>query len=179
MDHVSMEKADSTQWVILINPRLNEPVCKRPIPHWVTCDSKSWMDSIGSWTSLWTARVTDLDSDLDSDYNLFKLIWYWKAFYTGQECIPVGCVPPAHWPYLIVCHAHPPPSRMPPLQPCTPPQPHTPPQPCMPPCNHAHPHNHTHPHNHACPPQPCMPPANSYAPPRNHTCLPLSTDRHL
>ena len=19
-----------------------------------------------------------------------------------QECIPVGCVPPAHWPYLIV-----------------------------------------------------------------------------
>ena len=28
---------------------------------------------------------------------------------TQQECIPVGCVPPAHWPYLVVSYGHPPP----------------------------------------------------------------------
>ena len=57
-----------------------------------------------------------------------------------QECIPVGCVPPAHWPYLVVSHARPPAPCMPPA-PCTPPAPRTPPR------------HHVH------PPPPCMPPS--------------------
>ena len=44
----------------------------------------------------------------------------WIGIIFKQECIPVGCVPPTHWPYLVVSYAHPP-------------------QPCMPP-----PSNHTH-----------------------------------
>ena len=27
---------------------------------------------------------------------------------TQQGCIPVGCVPPVHWPYLVVSYTHPP-----------------------------------------------------------------------
>ena len=59
-----------------------------------------------------------------------------------QECIPVGCVPPTHWLYFIVCAggmcaAHPPP--------------------CMHPC-------------HACPPPPHIP--LPYMPPAMHTSLP-------
>ena len=49
----------------------------------------------------------------------------WRHF--KQECIPVGCVPPAHWPYAT--HSIPP--RMPPCHACPPtthaPLPHTPP----------------------------------------------------
>ena len=30
---------------------------------------------------------------------------YWKIS-TTQECIPVGCVPSAHWPYLVVSAMH-------------------------------------------------------------------------
>ena len=76
-----------------------------------------------------------------------------------QECIPVGCIPPAHWPYLVVSYACP-------LQPCMPPcnhappwQPYTPPwQLCMPPLTTMH-----APSNHACPPQqPRMPPATMH-----------------
>ena len=34
----------------------------------------------------------------------------WKSsvyVYLIQECIPVGCLPPAHWPYLVVSYAPP------------------------------------------------------------------------
>ena len=59
-----------------------------------------------------------------------------------QECIPVGCVPPAHWPYLIEKTMH-----APPEQPRMPPSPQK--QLCMPPQS-----------NHTCSPleQPCTPP---------------------
>ena len=56
-----------------------------------------------------------------------------------QECIPVGCVPPAHWLYLIVsarghaCHTFPPCHTYPPSH--TPPAMHTP-LPCTPPGTH-------------------------------------------
>ena len=62
-----------------------------------------------------------------------------------QECIPVGCVLPAHWPYLVVSATHAPP----PTLRCTPPAmlaplathaPHAMHAPC-----------HTHPH-YTCPP---------------------------
>ena len=66
-----------------------------------------------------------------------------KAYiYAKQECIPVGCIPPAHWLYLIAsamhtpCHAHPSP-RM-----------HT--MPCMAPCHACSPATHTP--CHICPP---------------------------
>ena len=103
-----------------------------------------------------------------------------------QECIPVGCVPPAHWPYLIGKTTHAPPEqpRMPPQE-----------QPCMPPqSNHACPpratthapgSNHTCPlpeqprmppgSNHACPPRATMhapPGATMHTPQSNHTCPP-------
>ena len=65
-----------------------------------------------------------------------------------QECIQVGCVPTAHWPYLVVSHhAHPPPCTSPP---CTPPAMHA----CSP-ATHAPHHAHPLPHMppcHACPP---------------------------
>ena len=76
-----------------------------------------------------------------------------KALYK-QDCIPVGCVPPAHWPYTVAvvstggggmhapCHACPPTTHAP-CHTCHPCHAHHPP-PCMPPC-HAHLH-------HACPP---------------------------
>ena len=78
-----------------------------------------------------------------------------------QECIPVGCVPPAHWPYLIVSHV------CTSLQPCTPPsQPRMPPQPRMLPATMHTPLATTHaPHNHACSLQPCTSPGNHTSPP--------------
>ena len=103
-----------------------------------------------------------------------------------QECIPVGCIPPSHWSYLVISYACPPQPCMypsnhtcPPTTMHTPWQSHRPPQqPCMPPHNHAH-----LPCNHACPQQPCMPlatthapwqpcmpPLHNHAPPGNHAC---------
>ena len=65
------------------------------------------------------------------------------TFYSiKQECIPVGCVPPAHWPYLVVsamhapCHTCPPAMHAP-LLPCMPPPHHACPLPRMPPAMHA------------------------------------------
>ena len=83
-----------------------------------------------------------------------------------QECIPVGCIPPAHWPYLVISYTSPRATMYTPQQPCTPPHLACPPQPCMPPSNHACP-----PSNHACPPQPCMPPTTTHTP-HNHACPP-------
>ena len=86
-----------------------------------------------------------------------------------QECILVGCVPPAHWPYLIEKTTHAPRATM-----------HAPPG-----SNHACPPRAT---MHAPPEQPCMAPqeqprmpprATMHAPPSNHACPPLWTDRHL
>ena len=42
---------------------------------------------------------------------VFTVLWpphYIFKFRPRQECIPVGCVPPAHWSYLATTHAHPP-----------------------------------------------------------------------
>ena len=102
------------------------------------------------------------------------------------ECIPVGCVPPAHWPYLVVsargvCHTHtlamhaPTPDHAPPAMhaplPCMPPR-HVHPLPCTP-LWHACPH-------HACP-LPCTPPCQAHPlpctpppcmPPTMHASLP-------
>ena len=109
-----------------------------------------------------------------------------------QECIPLGCVLPAHWPYLVVsaggrhaCHTQPLP-HMPPCHTC--PLPHMPPAthdplPCMTPplwtefLTHAAMHatvTHppipcTAPAMHA--PLPCMPPT-MHATPAMHTELP-------
>ena len=59
---------------------------------------------------------------------------------TQQECIPVGCVPPAHWPYLVVSYAHPPHIHASPGNHTGPPTTmHAPRQPRMPPSNHASP----------------------------------------
>ena len=100
-----------------------------------------------------------------------------------QECIPVGCVPPAHWSYLRISsyptHAPPratmhAPREQPHMSP--PEHPHMPPratmhapweQPCMPPPEQPC----TDPwSNHACPPeQPRMPPRS------NHACPPRAT----
>ena len=78
--------------------------------------------------------------------------WWYR-----QECIPVGCVPPAHWPYFIVsagggeacipCHAWPPAT----YAPCHahPPATHAP-LPCTPPATHGPPAMHTP--CHTCPP---------------------------
>ena len=87
-----------------------------------------------------------------------------------EECIPVGCVLPAHRPYLVVSHACPPQPHTPPAtthappQPCTPPTTtHTPPQPCTPPAT-------TH-----APPQPCMPPKPCTPP---QPCMPAPATMH-
>ena len=96
--------------------------------------------------------------------------------YTKQECIPVGCVPPTHWPYLIVSAMHAPPPCMSPCH-AHPPAMHAPchacPLPCMPPTMHV-PH-HTCPTCHTCPP-PCNPPA-THAPCHAHPppCMPPAT----
>ena len=90
-----------------------------------------------------------------------------------QECIPVGCVPPAHWPYLRISSY---PMHTPLEQPRMPPQSNhacPPEQPCTPPRS-----------NHACPPPPgatthAPPGATMHAPqeqpcmrpPSNHACL--------
>ena len=55
-----------------------------------------------------------------------------------KECIPVGCVPPAHWAYLVVSAMHAPPAM------------HAYP-PCTPPC-------------HACPPATHASPCHAYPP---------------
>ena len=84
--------------------------------------------------------------------------------FAKQECIPVGCVPSAHWPYPVVsatqapCHAHPRCHACPlkPTHPC-----HAHPPPRMPPAMYAP--------CHTCPPIPCMPPT-MHAP--YHACPP-------
>ena len=91
-----------------------------------------------------------------------------------QECIPVGCVPPAHWPYPPEKTTHAPPPHP---EACTPPAPgsmHAP----------LHPEAHTPPHPEACMPPPeksthapqpppekvCMLPRKKHAcPPRKST----------
>ena len=141
--------------------------------------------------------------------NIFLFIEYIDLFTNSpqtvqnQECIPVGCVPPAHWSYLRISsypmHAPQEQPCTPQQQPCMPPgatmhaplgatthapwqQPHMPPQeqPCMPPqSNHVCPPAatmHTPPgSNHACPPeQPHKPP-----PEQPQMPPPVWTDRHL
>ena len=106
--------------------------------------------------------------------------------HSKQEYIPVGCIPPAHWPYLIAIHT--PPPHTPPCHACphachlhachllcTPPATH--PLPCMPhPFCHAHPLPCMPPAIHA--PLPCMPPRHAcphhththpWTPPATHT----------
>ena len=109
------------------------------------------------------------------------LIWTNQRLHiTILECIPVGCVPPAHWPYLVVSarggHDMPPSLPHMPL-PHTPSVPHTPPQPHTPPAIQTHP-CHTHPFSrHAHPPvmhAPChaclpMPPPTMHIPSAMHT----------
>ena len=68
-----------------------------------------------------------------------------SKFVLMQECIPVGCFPPAHWPHLVVSagrrayhtpslrHAHTFPAIHAPCHAC-PPATHTPPPPCTTPC---------------------------------------------
>ena len=107
-----------------------------------------------------------------------------------QEYIPVGCIPPAHWLYLVVsargmhappptamhapCHAHPNPPHMPPCHAC--PLPCTP-LPCMPPW-HACPlpictcHPPCMPPCYVCPPCHACPPATACPPPQ--PCMPLT-----
>ena len=104
-----------------------------------------------------------------------------------QECIPVGCIPPAHWPYLRISsypthappnnHAHPWATMHPPgatmhapwEQPCMPPLE----QPRMPARATMHP-----PGEQPCMPsweQPCMPPKCNHAPPRATMHAPQAT----
>ena len=114
---------------------------------------------------------------------LFRVQWS----LVEQECIPVACLLPAHWPYLVVSHACSPIATMhTPLATI-----HVPPATMHPPCNHTCPPATTHPSsNHArllatmhAPQQPCMPPSNNAhplqpcTPPCNHA--PPRTDRHL
>ena len=94
--------------------------------------------------------------------------------YKQQECIPVGSVPPAHWPYLVIsatyapCHACPPPCTLPPAM-------HSP-MLCMPPCQacpcHARPPCHA-------PPLPYMPPCHTHPPPPWRTPPTPPVDRIL
>ena len=90
-----------------------------------------------------------------------------------QECIPVGWVLPAHWPYLIVSPMHVP-------LPCMP-------LPCMPPAMHAPCHACPAPPCHTCPSHacrlPCTPPglyAPNHAWPPCHACpLPYRLPHHV
>ena len=145
--------------------------------------------------------------------DLAKIITHFPGLNTrphnlGQECIPVGCVPPAHWPNFIVSaqggvHAptmhtpssmHAPTAMHSPCHVCTPAM-HVP-LPCMPPamdalamhapCHGCPPpctphHTHTHP-CHACPtmhaPPPCMH-TPCHAYPRHTHTHPLWTERYL
>ena len=102
--------------------------------------------------------------------------------YFKQECIPVGCVPPAAVavsPAMYApCHACPPATHVPfamhTFLPCMFPSP------CMPPFHQTHPSlPHMPPFTMHAPPLPCMPPFTMYPPftmhaPLCHTC-PLTT----
>ena len=50
--------------------------------------------------SLRTQCERTLKSPIKLGWNIFALRSIFK-----QDCIPVGCVPPAHWPYLPACSA--------------------------------------------------------------------------
>ena len=79
-----------------------------------------------------------------------------------QECIPVGCVPPAHWPYLIEKTTHAPPRATT----------HAPPGATM----HTPPGATTYApwSNHACPPGATThaPPRSNHTPAREQPCMP-------
>ena len=88
--------------------------------------------------SFWWLQLWFLNSEWKLKWNPWFRNLNDDKNHEQQECIPVGCVPPAHWPYLVISHACPP-------QPHTPPATmHTPPWPCMPPYNHACPPTTTH-----------------------------------
>ena len=99
----------------------------------------------------WLCTLKGADS-ADSSFN----------FTIQQECIPVGCVPPAHWLYLIISYA------------------------CPPRKNHACPPAPRK--NHACPPRsnhappqekPCLPPwKKPCTPPGKTTHTPLEKTMH-
>ena len=106
-----------------------------------------------------------------------------------QECIPVGYIPPAHWPYLVVSYACPPPRKnhacpspertmhAPQKKPCMPPleKPRMPPQeqPHMPPGATMH-----APQKKPC--MPLLPRKNTHAPPRkNHAHIPPGATMHV
>ena len=100
--------------------------------------------------------------------------------YQKQECIPVGCVPPAHWLYLILSagecmHAtHAPLPHMPTLPHCHTCPHHACPLPCMPPCHACHPPHTPFPATHA----PATQDPSTMHVPLPHIPPPW-TDRHL
>ena len=86
-----------------------------------------------------------------------------------QKCIPVGCVPPAHWPYLVVSYARPPRKN----HACPPGKNHVPPEKTT----HGPPGKTTH----APSPQKktCMPPGTNHARPPGATMhAPPGATRH-
>ena len=102
-----------------------------------------------------------------------------------QECILVGCVPPAHWPYLVVSYACPPCHHAcPPTTTDTTLPPCTPPTTAHAPCHHAHPLPSHMPPTTMHAPATTHPPTTTHAP-HHHTtpsamhASPLWTDRHL
>ena len=150
--------------------------------HFWTTSNKNNLERVESWNQF----QCKLSFAMMSYWSHWYLCMY-LPYFQIQECIPGGCVLPAHWPYLIVsamhaplpcmtptmhtpCHAGPPATHVPPAM-------YAPRYACplamqapllhMPPAMHAP--------CHACP-LPCMPPSATHAP---HHAHPLPVDRIL
>ena len=112
--------------------------------------------NVKCWTPIWKESFVKLLIFMPSHFPQIlthtNIIWRGK-----QECIPVGCVPPAHWSYLCISSypMHAPPGSN---HACPPGSNHT----CPPGSNHA-------------PPRATTPPLGATThPPSNHTCPPGS-----
>ena len=74
-----------------------------------TCNSSTDYSSMPSfpskWDSWWAFCLNLQNNAADNKCLLFTEIKHWKYNARSkiqQECIPVGCVPAAHWPYAAV-----------------------------------------------------------------------------
>ena len=78
--------------LMLITFRTNCVTSKRTFSPWCATCTKSPVESRPTGTCHWS-----------KDFLRGSSIHYRKQLICEQECIPVGCVPVAHWPYARVC----------------------------------------------------------------------------
>ena len=89
---------DCDKWMFLqTTSKFTGKLLFHKIWHWSSYNNEWWNPLI--FTEC--ARLEGLFNMINVHYVAWKLFWT----YLKQDCIPVGCIPPACWPYLPACTA--------------------------------------------------------------------------